>query len=374
MTQRIFHDIHHFVTAWHEAQASLDPREQDVLHSFMYERQTLKQIGLRHRLTVERIRQLSSRALKHILARAHDDANGPIATALADAASIIDSSGIEAALQPRRVTAQTAPTVIQQLTNIGAISQDEAPWALVVVDALPRNPQHRPTLRRLVDDARQIAGKHQAGATPEHLFHHLTTWHDTMAAWPNFNLSLHIQAITANIPDPSTNVYHPIIGWNIPLSSDPKFATHYAIRALREAQQPLTIDELTPLVNQIAQRDGIEHQYSKEQITLAVQRKPEFKWAGPSTYGLSSWPVGHSDPGNQRGLRLAISDEVFHLLEQSPHPLPITELQEHIRKRFEVSHGALMTALYKEADRGTLVINPDRTVSPKPQAADSHSI
>ena len=271
----------------------------------MYERQTLKQIGLRHGLTVERIRQLSNSALKHVLALAHDDANGPIAAALANAASIIYSSGIEAALQPRRVTVQTAPTVIRQLTNIGAISQDEAPWALMVVDAIPRNPQHLPTLRRLADDARQIAGKHLTGVTPEHLYQHLTSWHDTMAAWPNFDLSLHIQATTGNVPDPSTNVYHPIIGWNIPLISDPKFTTHYAIRALREAQRSLTIDELAPLVNQIAQRDGIEHRYSKAQITLAIHRKTGIQMGRPQHLRVatlehrplrsrqSTWPTPH---------------------------------------------------------------------------------
>ncbi len=374
MDNRIFADLDQFVTAWYDAQTNLTQVQRDIVHASLHDRQSLVEIAQYHGITRERARQVANQGLTRLLDQARRDPRNPVCAAILKADEIANMAGLELALQRIRLKPNQQSTVIKQLANIGAISQDEAPWALVVVDALPRDPQHRPPLHRLADDARQIAGKHMAGVTPEHLLHHLTSWHDTIAAWPNFNLSLHIQAITANIPDPSTNVYHPIIGWNIPLSSDPKFTTHYAIRALHEAQRSLTIDELAPLVNQIAQRDGIEHQYSKAQITLAIHRKPEFKWAGRSTYGLQHWNIGHSDPGNQRGLRLTLSDEVFHLLEQSPHPLPITELQEHIRKRFEVTHGALMTALYKEADRGTMVINPDRTVSLTPQDTDLPSI
>ena len=374
MDNRIFPDLDQFVTAWYDAQTNLTQMQKDIVHASLHDRQSLAEIARHHGKTRERARQVANQGLTRLLDQARRDPRNPVCTAILKADEIANMAGLELALQRLRLSPKQQSTVIRQLTNIGAIHSNEESWGLAILDAMPKPAQPRPSLRRLVDDARQIAGKHRAGATPEHLLHHLTQWHDTIAAWLNFNLSLHIQAITANIPDPSTNVYHPIIGWNIPLISDPKFMAHYATRALHEAQRPLTIDELTPLVNQIAQRDGIERQYSKAQIMLAIHRRPEFKWAGRSTYGLQHWNIGHSDPGNQRGLRLTISDEVFHLLEQSPHPLPITELQEHIRKRFEVTDSALMTALYKEASQGTMVINPDRTVSLKPQAADPHSI
>ncbi len=374
MDHRIFADLDQFVTAWYDAQTNLTQNQRDIVHASLHDRQSLVEIAQHHGITRERARQVANQGLTRLLDQARRDTRNPVCAAIVNADEITNMAGLELALQRIRLSPKQQSAVIRQLTNIGAIHSNEESWGLAILDAMPKPAQPRPSLRRLARDARQIAGQHRNGATPHHIRRHLTHWHDAFTQWPKLNLALHIQAMTTIVPLQATGRYHPVMGWDIRLASDPHFTVHYTAKALEHANRCLTVKETLQIANQIARDDGFERPITWWQVLGTLQNKPDFKWVGPSKYGLSSWPVGHSDPGNQRGLRLTLSDEVFHLLEQSPHPLPITELQEHIRKRFEVTDGALITALYKEADRDTLVINPDRTVSLSPQDADSHSI
>ena len=363
MDHSVFPDLNHFVTAWYEAQASFTQMQAEILHASFHDRQPLTEIAQPYRITKQYVHQICDTGLKRLLREARKDPQNPVLTALANAAKIVDMAAIELALLPRRMPPAHETTVIQQLTNIGAISLDQTPWALAILDALPKPPTRRPSLRRLTHDARQVAGQHHNGITPPHLLDHLAHWHDAMTAWPNFDLALHIKAMTGITTDPATDAYHPVIGWKIKLNSDPIFATHYMVRALQQAQRCLTIDDITTSANQIAQRDGADHHYSKAQITQKVQKSQKFKWVGPSTFGLSSWDVGHSDTSNRDGIRLSVKDEVFHLLRNSHGPLPIEDIRAHISKRFLVTNGATELALQRAARQGALVIHPDSTVS-----------
>lgn len=367
MDYRIFPDLDQFVTAWYGAQTNLTQIQKDILHASLHDRQTLAEIAQRYGITREYVRQIAEKAAERLLREARKARRDPVHTAIAKAAKIADMAGLEIALRPRSLSAKQSEAVIQQFTTIGAISPDQTPWTLVILDTMTKPKQPRPSLRRLVHDARQVAGYHHRGITPRHLRDHLTQWHDTIAQWPRFDIALHIKAMTGTATDPNTGTFHPVIGWTTFLKADPQFVTHYMVRALDDAQRCLNIDEITTMANQIAHSDGIDHRYSKAQITAKIQRRPgiktPFKWVGRRTFGLSSWDVGHSNPNNQRGIRLSISDEIFNILETSSQPMPIDEIRDHIRKRFEVTDGALDYALSREVEKGTMVVNPNRTVS-----------
>ena len=363
MDHYVFPDLNQFVTAWYEAQASFTQMQSEILHASFHDRQPLTEIAQPYGITRQYVHRICDTALKRLLREARKDPQNPVLTALANAAKIVDMAAIELALLPRRMSPTHDTTVIQQLTNIGAISPDQTPWALAILDALSKPPRRRPSLRRLTHDARQVAGQHHNGITPRHLLEHLPHWQSAIAEWPKFDLPLHIKATTGNTTDPGSGAYHPVIGWRTRLKSDPNFATHYTVRALEESQRCLTIDEITTFANQLAQRDGTDQHYSKAQITQKVQRSQSFKWVGPSTFGLSPWEVGHSDTTTRRGIRLSVKDEVFHLLRNSPGPLPIEDIRAHIRKRFLVTNGATELALQRAARQGALVIHPDSTVS-----------
>ena len=374
MDYRIFPDLDQFVTAWYDAQANLTQMQKDIVHASLHDRQTLAEIAQRYGITREYVRQIAEKGAKRLLREARKDRRNPVRIAVAKAAKIADRAGLEIALRPRSLSTKSSETVIQQLTNIGAISHDQTSWALVILDTMPKPKRPRLSLRRLVHDARQVAGYHHRGITPRHLRDHLTQWHDTIAQWPGFNIALHIKAMTGTATDPKTGAFHPIKGWTIPIKNDPLFTKHYITRALDKAGQPLTIPEIVQSANHLARLDGIDRTYTTVQVAGTIHVHKGYKWAGPSTYGLKSWDVGHSSDIQPTSERTQITQEIVHLLLKSTEPVAYDDIRQHILGRFNVTPGAVYFALAGKRGGQRFTIHPDRTVSLNPQDADPPSI
>ena len=361
----IFRDFQSFVQDWHQAENQLTPLHQDILHSVAVNGETLTSIGARKGFTREMARSHAHKAIAKFTNHASSNRTSPLSRAIHNAQRVVDVAGLEKAFLLAASPAKAREELINELLNLHAITPEQGQWAAAVIRLLPK--QRRPKLGNLLRDARQIAGRHHHGASPNHLTSHLDDWRSTLAHWPGFDLAAHIQALIGLTPDPKTGLYHPVKGWNSPIHSDPTLAVHFTAAALIEAGRPLKTREAVQRANEIARRECAGRIYSTYQITAALQNRPEFKWAGPSTYGLASWDIGYSADGPTPTGRAQISDEIIHLLRSSPAPVPFNTIREHILARYNVTPTAIDRALKTAKISSSFIIHPDRTVSLNPQ-------
>ena len=282
----------------------------------------------------------------------------------------VDVAGLERAFSLAASPDSARRDLTEQLLNLHAITPEQAQWATAVIRILPKPKPKRPELRNLLRDARQIAGRHHHGASPNHLIGHLVDWRPSLTHWPGFDLAAHIQALIGLTPEPKTGLYHPVKGWNSPIHSDPTLAVHFAAVALIEAGRPLKTREAVQRANEVARRECAGRSYSTYQITAALQNRPEFKWAGRSTYGLSSWDIGYSADGPTPTGRAQIADEIIHLLRSSHAPVPFNTIRDHILARYNVTPNAVDNALKTTKISSAFIIHPDRTVSLNPSQTD----
>ncbi len=375
MRHQLFSNLQAFIDAWHQALSTFDAKTQDILVSVILQQKSRRQIAPEYGFTHQHIAQIIDKGILRLRSPAGSTDHSPIGDAIANATRIIDAAGLELAYKLKSFpTPQNSRTVAQQLVNISAISPEQADWATAAILITPKPAEPRPSLKGLTADARQVAGQHVRGISPRHLRQHLSDWRQTMAAWPKFSLPLHITAVTGISPHPKSSRYHPIKGWTTPIAGDPLLTKHYITRALDKAGQPLTIPEIVQSANRLARLDGIDRTYTTIQIAGTIHLYKGYKWAGPGTYGLKSWDVGHSSDIQPISGRTQITPEIVHLLLKSTEPVAYDDIQQHILRRFNVTPGAIDQALTGQHGRQRFTIHPDRTVSLKPQDTDSHSI
>ena len=370
----IFRDFPAFVQDWYQAESRLTPLHQDVLHSVAINGETLTSIGARRGFTREMARTHARKAIAKFTEHASSRRSSPLLKAIRNGQRAVDVAGLERAFSLAASPDRARRDLTDQLLNLHAITPEQAQWAAAVIRLLPEAKPKRPQLHNLLRDTRQIAGRHHHGASPNHLIGHLDDWRPTLAHWPGFDLTAHIQALIGLTPDPKTGLYHPVRGWNSRIHSDPTLAVHFAAAALIEAGKPLKARDAVVRANEIARRECAGRTYSTYQITAALQTRPEFKWAGPSTYGLDSWDIGYSAEGPTPDGRAKIADEIIHLLRCSRAPVPISTIRDHILARYHVTPTAIDNALKTNKSSSSFIIHPDRTVSLNPQDPDPPSI
>ena len=374
MQHQLFPNFQDFIHSWHQALSAFDEKTRDILVSVILQGQPRHQVAREHGISRQRVTQVIDKAIGHLRTPASSNEHSPIGDALANATRIIDAAGLELACKLKSLPRPNAQTVAQQLINIAAISPEQVDWAIAAICITPAPGETRPSLKGLAAEARQIAGHHYRGISPRHLHRHLSEWRQPMAAWPNFSLPLHLTAITGNSPHPKSGRYHPIKGWTIPIDNDPLLTNHYIARALDKAGRPLTIPEIVQSANRIAQLDGTNRTYTTTQITGVIHIHKQYKWTGPSTYGLKSWDVGHSTDIQPTPERTQITQEIAHLLLTSPEPVTYDDVEQHILRRFNITPRSVYRAMTGKRGRQRFIIHPDRTVNLKPQDAHPTSI
>ena len=363
MQYNLFHNLQAFTDAWHSALSDLDDRAQEIFTSIVLHRETRTQIAHRHNISQQRVCQVFNKAITRFLQSTSAVPQSPFTTTVKHAQRIVDTAGIELALTLRKSADKHSHKIGEQLINIDAILPQQAQWALAAITLVDPSGKSRPSLQGMAQQVRQIARQHHQGITTLHLHQHLEPWHQTMAEWPDFDLALHIRAITGISPDPKTGTFHPIRGWPIPINYDPNLTSHYTTRALIQANRCLTIPEIVQAANDLAQRDGTERTYSAQQINSIIQVHKKFRWAGPGTYGLTSWDVGHSNNAATTTNRVKIADEIIHLLKTASKPMAYRDIKEHILKRFNVSDRGIDAAICRNLGKQRFVVHPDRTVT-----------
>ena len=210
-------------------------------------------------------------------------------------------------------------------------------------------------------------GEHHLGATPEHVVHHLDSWGEIFAPWPSFEFALHVQAITGIRPDPQTGRYHPLDGWPVTKLTHAYQLRHHIALALAEAGEPLSTSEITARATQIARNAGVDGNYTPRREAYVLQTDGQYRWAGPSTYGLSSWDIGHSTGADTDTNRVKVADEIVHVLQTARDPITFHQIKDHILARFNVTQHAIHAALRRPYGGQRFIIHPDQTVTMGPQ-------
>ena len=363
MRHQLFQDLPDFIDSWHQAMSTLDHGNREIFQALFFHGQTRNQIAAERRTSRQHIAQIVDRTITRLRRSARSGDKPPLAAALENATSIIDAAGLELAFKLKSSPQHYSHSVTQQLVNICAISPEQETWAIAVFSITPPPEKPRPSLEGLAIDARQIAGNHLRGISPRHLRLHLTNWHRQIAAWPDFDLRLHLAAITGNSPDQKSGKYHPIKGWTQPIHNDPLLTNHYTARALDKAGRPLNIPEIVKSANLIARRDGQSFTFSERQLRHILNRHKKFKWVGNATWALKSWDIGHSQGAAHNTRRVKIADEILYILQTAAHPITSKEVKDHILSRFQVTETAFYEAIRSGAGNHRFIINPDRTIT-----------
>ena len=361
MNTMIILDITALVADWNSAQSALTGRDQDIFAAIALRRETRAQIAKRYSISNERARQIADRAVTKFRQTLLSQKHSPVLDAISRMAHFVDAAGIQAAFSLGRDKIDLSQKVATQLSNANAVPHQHTDWALAIIRLIPPPSPPRPNLRHLSSQARTVVGQHHLGATPEHIVHHLDSWHESFAAWPNFNIALHIQAVTGIAPDADTGRYHPLNGWPITNMTPAYQLRHHVALALQEANRCLTISEITAHANSIAKREGRTANYKSRSIAAMLGTNDQYRWVGHSTYGLTQWDIGHSGETRLPGRRTNISAEIVHLLKQSPNPLPVPVIKDHISQRFDVVEQAINMALNRHNGRD-FIIDENRMV------------
>ena len=123
------------------------------------------------------------------------------------------------------------------------------------------------------------------------------------------------------------------------------------IRVLNRFGHPTHFEE----IHRELEQELPEHLLLSIRNTSAwLERNKElFAWAGPGTYGLTSWEMGHStstpsDPSLRPARRRGIGDEIVNLLLTWGRPMSIREIKDHVLKRFVVKEDSVMASIRQD--------------------------
>ena len=366
METKIITDIDAFMEDWNKAQSTLTEREQDIITSVALQHETRTKLAKRYSISNERARQIADSAVTKFLRELRSPDQSTVLEAIDRLQYTVDAAGILGAFSLGRDKFDQSDKVTAQLVNIGVVSPEDSEWALAVVHLLPRPHPSRPSLKGLVPQVRSTVGRHHLGATPEHVLSHQESWKPAIAAWPNFDIALHVKAVTGITPDPDTGRYHPVNGWPVTSMTPAYRLRHHVSVALAEADRCLTISEITERANSIAEREGFTHNYNPRRIAAILGSNDQYRWVANATYGLATWDIGHSGETRLNARRTNLAAEIVYLLGQSPEPLPVSVIKDHVAKRFRIADGTIDTVLNRHNGQ-EFIIDENRNVRLAPR-------
>ena len=213
------------------------------------------------------------------------------------------------------------------------------------------------------DIAAHMARSH-APQSPDQILESLKHRQDTLAKWPQLDLTLFIHR-TARIKPDDRGFYHPDQPWGRFLSAQ-RLVANTMLRIFARDQQPRTtaylVDEIERLVGSL-----LPDQYNTmNAVRMSASTSGEVTWQGPSTFGLRGWDTA-LDPQNMVGPRGRIGDLIYTFLMQHG-PADIDEVIEHFQQTTHIKKRTIQTALiHDHTDRFIQIADQRLAANPIPQ-------
>ena len=343
MEPTIFRNFEAFWTEWHEATQALMPRNKDILEASVVQNWKAASLAEHYQVSQERIRQLCVKAKKQLRHAIEQNPDGELAHTARAASDWAERAGLYDAFQFRRVMSSNKQKarLAEQLIRLGVLdpTQTDSITAACAVINMPVGPRTR--LAGMALDILKIITRHPAGITPHQVRQELHGWHQKLEKWPQLEIGTFTTGWLKLAPSPEDGKLRRARNQIKPSYDDQTLAKHYLEQALIEAGNCLKLSNIVADANRIAMENGLESNCPERSAQLIMIKDDQFRWVGQSTYGLTDWGVGHTDPSQKRGRRLQVSDEVIHLLQQAGKPLPVETVYAHINQRFMVEKSTI---------------------------------
>ena len=356
-------DHQEFLQDWRQLLDQLPPRDREIVELTSSNTVSLTDIGRQQGVSRERIRQRKVRSVQRILSMIETKPEAPIRHAIHTLVDLSQRAGLQITNKALNKDSRNrgALTLTEKLTNLGVADSNDHPL-IAIMTALAHTPKPAPPdLRNLIHAINQILRASPRSTTPENLAAAIPAhWKPFLSLWPRLELDLHIQANTGFSPDPTTGAYPPYFPiTHQPL--DPTFILTYTTKVLHEAQQPMTVAEIADQATCAARQDGQERTYTTNSIRRTLEESPLTKWAGSSTYALTEWDTGLSNPEWKLGRRAQIGDEIAHFIAEQGQPMTMKAITDHIQSRLNVMPLSAYGSIIRNANVHFRIL-PDGTV------------
>ena len=338
MEPTIFRNFEAFWTEWYEVTQAMIPRTADILEATVVQNWQAAWLAEHYQVSQERIRQLCVKAQKQLRHATEQNPNGELAHTARATSDWAERAGLYDAFQFRRVMSSNKhkARLAEQLIRLGVLdpTQVNSLTAACAVIHKPVGPRTR--LTGMAIDILKIITRHPAGITPHQVKQELQGWQQILKKWPRLEIGTFTTSWLNLAQSPKDGKLRRARNQTQPTYEDQTLTKHYLAQALIEAGNCLKLSTIVADANRIAMENGLESNYQERTAHHIMIKDDQFRWVGQSTYGLTDWRVGHTDPSQKRGRRLQVSDEVIHLLQQAGKPLLAENVYTHINRRFTV--------------------------------------
>ena len=347
MQPTIFRNLEAFWAEWYEATQVMMPRSQDILEATVVHNRQGPALAQQHQVSEERIRQICVKAKRQLIQATGQNPDGELAHTSRVTNHWAERAGLYDAFQFRRVGYHVKTRLADQLIRLHALDppQIDSLKAACAVAAIPDG--RRSILTNMKNDIQKIMTRHPAGITPHQVRQELHSWHQKLDNWPRLEIGTFTTAWLNLAPSPQDGKIRNKRNQTTPSNNDWTLVQHHLAQALVDAGKCLCLHTIVANANRIARENGLQGNYQERTSQCVMIKKDQFRWVGQSTYGLTDWDVGHTDPSQKQGYRLQVSDEIIYLLRQAGKPLPIETVLTHINQRFTVGKQAIFVGVRK---------------------------
>ena len=328
-SRQVFRNAGDFLEEWRAAAQSLSPSRQTVLESVVI--QGIRQVvtAAEMGITRERVRQLLETSLHAMRHAAKANPRGELAHTRDSLTDIAETVGITT-WRFHRMRDATRQSVIQQVTNIGAITPEQGHLMHAACSLTDKPTTAWPDLQPVERSLRRILNLHPDGITPADAARLMENERTILDSWPRLDLA---KFAAARLWAEWTT--EGLLQKPVPTRGPSTRQTTVSLmaQALQNAGDCLHTDDIAAAVRALATERGLDIEPSTSACARIAQEERWFRWVTQSTYGLAEWGVGHSNPEAKTGRRTGVRDEILFLLDQH-QTIALSDLMEHINERF----------------------------------------
>ena len=353
----VFRDTYRFLAEWHLASQDLSPKRRKVLDDLVIQGHTPSMAARTMDITRERVRQLLEDALDAVRQAAADNPQGELAYTRDALSGIAEKVGITT-WSFHRMGSATRQTVVQQVTNIKAITPEQTQLVHAAC-RLTYKPTGKPLhLEPVERSLRRILDLHPGGITPADARQLMENERTIIDSWPKLDLAQFAVARLLAVFTPQGTLRPPDLA-DKPTKS--RIIADLVVQVLQDTGDCLHLEAITEAARNLVRERALDIKYSARTFSNIISQDSRFRWVANSTYGLAKWNVGYSRPENKDGRRIGIKDEIMFLLEQN-QTIAFHELMEHINQRFRIAEATVRAAIYTSPhliSKGGLVIKTE---------------
>ena len=336
MQPTIFRNLEAFWAEWYEATKVMMPHSQDILEATVVQNQKGAALARHYQVSEEQIRLICVKAQKQLMQATRQNPDGELAHTSRVTNDWAERAGLYDAFQFRRVGSHVKKRLADQLIRLDAIDAPQIDSLTAACTVAAKPDRRRSVLTYMKNDIMKIITRHPAGVTPRQVRRELHSWRPKLKTWPRLEIGTYTTAWMNLTPSQKDGKLRRQRNHTTPSPNDRTPTKHYLAQALVDAGKCMNLQAIVADANQIAMENGLESKCQERTAHYIMINEDQFRWVGQSTYGLTDWGVGHTDPSQKQGRRLQVSDEVIHLLKQAGKPLPVETVYAHINKRFMV--------------------------------------